>query len=42
MQGKTSHCYRIAYRSPDRSMTDEEINLLQVGFACHVSVVNGL
>ena len=29
VQGKTSHCYRIAYRSPDRSMTDEEINLLQ-------------
>ncbi|KAK9824783.1 hypothetical protein WJX74_008324 [Apatococcus lobatus] len=27
--GRTSHCYRIAYRSPDRSMTDEEINQLQ-------------
>lgn len=27
--GKTSHCYRIAYRSMDRSLEDTEINALQ-------------
>ncbi len=26
---RTSQCYRISYRSMDRSLTDEEINALQ-------------
>ena len=27
--GRTSNCYRVTYRSMDRSLTDEEINALQ-------------
>jgi len=28
-KAKTSHCYRLTYRSMDRSLTDDEINALQ-------------
>jgi phenylalanyl-tRNA synthetase alpha chain len=27
--GKTSNCFRINYRSMDRSLTNEEVNALQ-------------
>lgn len=27
--GKVSKCYRIVYRAIDRTLTDEEVNLIQ-------------
>jgi len=34
--GKTSHCYRIVYRAPDRVLTKEEVNVLhgQIAETC--------
>jgi len=42
-KGMTSHCYRIAYRSMERSLTDEEINSLQVTFDdSHVMILDAI
>jgi len=41
--GRTSNCFRISYRSNERSLTDEEINDLQARrpvkpFLCHLVI----
>ncbi|CAA3020757.1 Hypothetical predicted protein [Olea europaea subsp. europaea] len=38
-KGMTSHCYRIAYRSMECSLTDEEINDLQETILCTLMYV---
>jgi phenylalanyl-tRNA synthetase alpha chain len=35
--GRVSHCYRITYRSMDRSLTNEEIDGLQARVRAHVA-----
>lgn len=37
--GKTSNCYRITYRSMERSLTDEEINELQTSVRGYVGTL---
>ena len=36
--GKTSKCYRTTYRSMERSLTDDEINTLQVSRHANVNI----
>jgi hypothetical protein len=38
-KGKTSHCYRINYRSMDKSLTNEEVDALQEQVGHHHSLI---
>jgi phenylalanyl-tRNA synthetase alpha chain len=40
--GRVSHCYRINYRSMDRSLTNEEIDALQETVRVEASVQLGV
>ncbi len=40
--GRTSNCYRISYRSNERSLTDDEINELQVLQKIPATVIHDL
>jgi len=42
ISGKTSHCYRVTYRSNDRSLRDEEVNTIQDNIRNDVETKMGL